>query len=262
MVIAAGKRLGEALRVLEEVSKTIDTTIAAQIEQLRYRFYVIEQTLAFTLRSADRMAGVRLYVLISQDHCLSRPWQDVARAAIAGGAQCLQLREKSLEGGEFLRRAREFVDICRNANVISIINDRIDIAIASAADGVHVGQEDVPARDVRRLVGNERIVGVSTNCIAQARQAVLDSADYIGVGPTFRSTTKTRDFVAGLEYAAEVARDIHLPAAAIAGITLENLPEVLATGIRCVAVTAAITEQANVESAARAFRRLLDREEV
>lgn len=259
VVTAAGKRLGEALRVLEEIAKTCGGATAGKLEQLRYRFYVIEQTLALTLRPASRFSDVRLYVLISADHCAGRPWDEVAKAAIEGGAQCLQLREKTLEGGEYLRRASEFVAICREAGVISIINDRVDVAIASDADGVHVGQGDLPAREARKLIGRDRIVGVSTHCIEHAQQAVLDGADYIGVGPIFRSSTKTRDFVAGLEYARAVAGEIPIPAVAIAGINLANVDQVTATGIRAVAVTAAVTEQADVAAAARCLRSRLDR---
>lgn len=253
VVTAAGKRLGEALRCLEEFTKTIDPAAASRLERLRYRFYVIEQTLAFTFRTG-RFSGVRLYVLISSEHCLSRPWQEVAAQAIAGGADCLQLREKALDAGEFLTRARGFVALCRTHNVISIINDRVDVAIAADADGVHVGQTDLPARDARRLLGPDKTIGVSTQCIDHARQAVLDGADYIGVGPIYRSNTKTRDFVAGLEYAHQVAAEIPIPAVAIAGINASNLDEVLATGIRAVAVTAAVTEQPDVADAARTLK--------
>ena len=228
--------------------------MAAKLEQLRYRFYVVEQALSLTYHPANRFANVRLYVLISQSHCQGRPWQQVTRDAIAGGADCLQLREKYLDSGEFYQRAKEFVALCREQHVISIINDRADISVAVDADGVHVGQGDLPAREARRLIGQEKILGVSTHSLGHARQALLDSADYIGVGPIFPSQTKVRDFLAGLDYARQVAQEIPLPAVAISGITAQNLTQVLNTGIKAIAVTAAVTQQPDVRLAAQSLK--------
>ena len=259
VIIAAGKRFGEAIRCLEEFAKTTDPAAAARLEQIRYRFYVLEQTVAFTLHPARRFAEVRLYVLITQSHCAGRPWQQIAQQAIEGGADCLQLREKDIESGDLLRRAREFVALCRKRGVISIINDRADIALAADADGVHVGQTDLPAREARRIVGRDKIVGVSTHCIDHARQAVLDGADYIGVGPIFPSRTKQRDFVAGLDYARQVASEVAIPAVGISGITADNLSQVLATGLRAVAVTKSVAAAADPKAAASEMKAILVR---
>jgi thiamine-phosphate pyrophosphorylase len=256
VVIAAGKRLGEALRAIEEFAKTISAPDAAKVEAIRYRFYDIEQLVARTLRPAGIFGKVRLCVLITESAC-KRPWMEVAQAAIDGGADCLQLREKNMDGGEFLRRAKEIVALCRKQGVISIVNDRPDIAVLSGADGVHVGQDDVPATEARKIVGRGKIVGVSTHRIEQARQAVLDGADYIGVGPVFRSSTKPREILPGLDYAREIAEKIRIPAVAIAGITSENVDEVLRTGIRRVAVTAAIIGCDDVKMAAERIKRKL-----
>ena len=240
VVTAAGKRLGEALRTIEEFVKTIDTQTASRVESLRYRFYDLERRLSLTLRPAGcRFGDVRLYVLITESLC-KRPWMDVAEAAILGGADCVQLREKSLDAAALLDRARRLVELCRRHDVLCIINDRPDVAILSGADGVHVGREDLPASEVRKLVGRNKLVGVSTHDIDQAKRAVLDGADYIGVGPVFPSATKPRDFLPGLGFARQAATQITIPAVAISGITLANVDEVLATGLRAVAVTAAV----------------------
>ncbi|MGA2582867.1 MAG: thiamine phosphate synthase [Tepidisphaeraceae bacterium] len=256
VVVAAGKRLGEALRTLEEYLKISDPADAARIEALRYRFYEIERRIALTLRPGNRFASVRLYVLISESAC-KIPWLAAAESAIDGGADCIQLREKSLESGEFLRRARQLVALCRSRGVLCIINDRPDIAALADADGVHLGQQDLPAAEARRILGSSAIIGVSTHNLSQARAAVLDGADYLGVGPIFKSPTKPRDFVAGLEYAAAAAKEIRIPLVAIAGIGVENVDEVLATGIRCVAVTAAVLGQPDVRAAAARMREKL-----
>src|SRR4029077_19302983 len=121
-----------------------------------------------------------------------------------------------------------------------IMNDRPDLAVLTNADGVHVGQEELSVREARRIVGPSRLVGVSTHTIEQARQAVLDGADYIGVGPVFSSTTKSFVQLAGLEYVSQVAAEITLPAYAIGGIGGENIDEVLAAGASRVAVSGAI----------------------
>ncbi len=257
VVTAAGKRLGEALRTIEEYLKTTDPSAASKIESIRYRFYDLERQIGITLRSAAcGFADVYLYVLITESTC-KLPWLKVAEEAIKGGADCLQLREKSLDSGELLCRAKDFVALCKHHNVISIINDRPDVALLCDADGVHVGQTDLPAADVRKLLGREKIVGVSTHHLDQARQAVRDGADYIGVGPFFRSPTKPRDFIAGPTYAKQVVEQIRIPAIAIAGITEANVDEVLATGIRAVAVTAAIAGADDPRSAASRLKQKL-----
>lgn len=249
VVVAAGKRLGEALRAIEEYLKTMNAQAAANVEQVRYRFYELEQAVARTLHTSQRMGQVRLCVLITESLC-RRPWLQAAEEAIRGGADCLQLREKSLAAGELLQRAIALAKLCRRHGVMSIINDRPDIALLSGVDGVHVGQEDLPAALVRKLVGRQMIVGVSTHRLEQARKAVLDGADYLGAGPVFPSATKPRDFVAGLEYARDVAAQIPLPALAISGITQDNVDQVVATGIGRIAVTAAVIACADVRGAA------------
>jgi thiamine-phosphate pyrophosphorylase len=257
VVIAAGKRLGEALRTIEEYLKTSDPLRAHLVEQIRYRFYDLEQRISLTLRPAACLfAKVRLYVLITESIC-KKSWRDVAEAALAGGADCLQLREKNLESGEFLKRAIVIAELCRKHGAISIINDRPDIALLAGAEGVHVGQADLSPREVRKLIGAKTILGVSTHTIEQAKQAVLDGADYLGVGPFFRSETKTRDFIAGPDFARQVAKHISIPAVAIAGITEQNVDEVLATGIKAVAVTAAVCAAEDPRRAAEQLKQKL-----
>jgi thiamine-phosphate pyrophosphorylase len=164
------------------------------------------------------------------------------------------LREKSLESGELLRRAQALVKLCREKDVLCIINDRADIALAAGADGVHVGQEDLPAVEARKIVGPKMILGVSTHNLEQARKAVLDGADYIGVGPVFRSETKKREILPGLEFARQIAKEIKIPAVAIAGINERNVDEVIASGIKAVAVTAGVVGCEDVSGAAKRLK--------
>ena len=252
VVVAAGKRLGEALRVIEEALKTLDSSEAARVEKLRYAAYAVEQRIARTLRPG-LFERVRLYVLITEAIC-KRPWLVAAEEAIEGGADCLQLREKTLDGGELLGRARELAKLCREKGVLCIINDRPDVALAAGADGVHVGQEDLPAVEARKIIRSGMILGVSTHNLDQARQAVFDGADYIGVGPVFRSETKTREILPGLDFARQVAKEIKIPALAIAGITEWNVDQVLGTGIKAVAVTAGVVGCDDVRGAAQKLK--------
>jgi thiamine-phosphate pyrophosphorylase len=133
------------------------------------------------------------------------------------------------------------------------VNDRPDIAVLSQADGVHVGQEELEVRDARRIIGPDRLVGVSTHSIEQACQAVSDGADYIGCGPTFPSGTKDFDHFPGLDFLRQVAAEISLPAFAIGGITLDNLSQVLHTGFARIAVSGAITNSADPPAHVRSF---------
>ena len=258
VVTAAGKRLGEAVAVARGGTprRSHPAAAAARLEAIRYRWYAVEQRVARTLRPAGRFAAVRLYVLITESAC-RHPWERTAEQAIAGGADALQLREKTLDGGELLARARRFVALCRRHDVLSVINDRPDVAILSGADGVHVGQDDLPAADARALLGPGKIVGVSTHELTHAERAVTDGADYVGVGPVFRSTTKPREISPGLPYAAAVAKRVKIPAVAIAGITADNVRQVMATGVRAVAVTAAVTGADDVAAAAAGLKALL-----
>lgn len=258
---AAGARLSEALRAIEEYAKVLPASadqrnLPAIAEALRYRGYDIEQRLNRAL-GAGRGRQWRLCVLISAALCPRGDWLRVARAAIAGGADCIQLREKSLDAGELLGRARALVAICRKHGVTSIINDRPDVALLSGADGVHVGQTDLPCAEVRRLVGRQLIVGVSTSRLAQARRALVDGADYCGVGPMFPTTTKHKDLIVGPSYLRRYLAWNRLPHLAIAGITPENLPELLRHGVRGVAVSSVICSSSDPVAVTRRLVRLL-----
>lgn len=243
VVVAAGKRFGEACRAVEELLKTIDPASAATVEACRYRFYAVEKEIARTLSPRDGFTGVRLYLILTEAAC-RRDWLATAEACLATGqVDCLQLREPDLPSGELLARARRLRDLCRDAKATFIVNDRPDIALLSKADGVHVGQGDLPAAEARKIVGPRAILGVSTHHVEQVKQARRDGATYVGVGPVYPSTTKPRDFLPGLAFARAAAELRLLPTVAIAGITPENVGEVWQTGISAVAVASAVTMQ-------------------
>ena len=162
-----------------------------------------------------------------------------ARCLLDSGVRLFQLRDKQLADRELLERARQLRSLLPSDGIM-IVNDRPDIARLSGAHGVHVGQDEVSVSDARAILGVGRLVGVSTHTIEQARQAVLDGADYLGCGPTFKSNTKDFSHFAGPEFLRQVAAEICLPAFAIGGIDLTNLRQVREAGFSRVAVGAAI----------------------
>ncbi|MCS6975467.1 MAG: thiamine phosphate synthase [Gemmatales bacterium] len=257
VVQAACKRLQESLRSLEEYGKLHDPNLGRSLEALRYRAYILEKALLACREARERLADVRLYVLVSVATCAgSMEW--TVREALAGGAQVIQLREKNLPDREWLARARQIRDWTRQAGALFIVNDRPDLARLCEADGVHVGQEDLPIKEVRRIVGPEMLVGVSTHNPEQLRQAILDGADYVGVGPTFPSKTKNFDAFAGLDYVRCAASSTSIPAFAIGGITLDNVDQVLACGVRRIAVGHAVCASEDPQRVAAELRRRLD----
>ncbi|MEO0531134.1 MAG: thiamine phosphate synthase [Planctomycetota bacterium] len=247
-------RLQEALRSLEEYSKTIDPAHGSAFEQLRYRTYTLAKAFGATERGRDRLGEARLYVLID-----GRDSADAFAAMVESladaGADVLQLRDKRLDDRTLVERGRQLADLCRECGGVSIINDRPDIALAAGADGVHVGQEELSVADVRVVVGTQRLIGVSTHSIEQARAAVLDGADYLGVGPTFPSQTKSFDDFPGLDFVREVAEEITLPAFAIGGIGEASVGSVIDAGLGRVAVSRAVVD---ADDPAAVVRRLKD----
>jgi len=243
-------RLQEGLRSLEEFGKLIDREMAAELKQLRYRSYTLQRAVEITRSSLERLKQTRLYVLIDGRSCEDE-FRRLASSLIEAGVHVLQLRDKRLDDRTLLDRARLLRELTAGSGTLVVINDRADLALLARADGVHVGQEELLVKDARTIVGPEALIGVSTHSIEQARQAVLDGANYIGVGPTFPSGTKQFAEFPGLDLLRAVAAEIRLPSFAIGGITRENLPEMLATGFTRIAVSGAVLGAADPAMAAR-----------
>lgn len=239
VVIAAGKRLGEALRVIEEAGKTIDAAFAGRIEALRYRAYDLEQRLQLRM-GTGRARQWRICVLLTESIC-KRPWEDVLRAIIDGGADCIQVREKEMDGGALLPHVARVIELARPAGVSIIVNDRADVALATGADGVHVGEHDLSIRDVRRIAGRTLLVGSSTHDLDEAKAAVEAGADYCGVGAMFASSLKPDRTPSGPEYLrAFIERYPNTPHLAIGGVGPENIYQLVEAGCRGVAVSSAV----------------------
>ncbi|MBN1393776.1 MAG: thiamine phosphate synthase [Pirellulales bacterium] len=232
-------RLQEALRTLEEYGKLLDDKLYSSAKRLRYDSYTLQRALEITDASIERLARARLYILIDGRDS-PEEFERLARSLIEAGVDALQLRDKRLGDRELLARARLLAAATRDSEALSIVNDRPDLAVLSGADGVHVGQDELTVKDARRIVGPDALVGVSTHTIEQARRAVLDGADYIGVGPVFPSETKRFEHFPGIELVRAVSEEMRLPAFAIGGINRTNVAEVMAAGAARVVVGGAI----------------------
>ncbi len=256
---ASSERVKQSLRSLEEFSKIISPEIAAQFETLRYRWYTLEKSLTTTNTSRLRLSDARLCVLVDGRDSPAA-FTKLIQQLVGAEVGMIQLRDKCLSDRELIERASFLLDITKtnSPTPLVIINDRADIAAATNADGVHLGQDDLNVKETRAILGANKLIGVSTHNIEQARAAVLDGANYIGVGPTFPSQTKSFATFPGTKLLAEVATEISLPAFAIGGITLENLPEVMATGIKRVAVSGVVVGAEDPVGAALEFMRVLD----
>jgi thiamine-phosphate pyrophosphorylase len=256
VVRANCKRVQESLRTLEEYAKTVNADAAIRFEQQRYRFYTIEQALLQTFRSRERLQNSRLYLLVTDRLC-DRGCGPVIREALKGGVDVVQLREKQMPDRRLLDLALSVREWTAAADALFIVNDRPDIAAACDADGVHLGQDDMEVRHARQIVGGEKLIGVSTHSIEEARRAVIDGADYLGVGPVFPSQTKEFDEFPGLAYVREAAGEISRPWFALGGINQSNIAEVVAAGAERVAVSSVISSADSPADAARALQAAL-----
>ena len=211
-----------------------------------------------------KMVDLRLYALLDPEHAGGHDIVELARSLAQGGATLVQLRDKRSATRLMVERARSIKAALRAFAVPFLVNDRIDVALAAGADGVHVGQDDMAVEDARRLLGGEAIIGLSIKTAAQAAAAPLDSLDYIGVGGVFATSSKENPAppigVAGLARISEIigARSPGFPLCGIAGITGDNAQRVIAAGADGVAVISALSLAADPRSAARQLRAVVD----
>lgn len=252
---AALKRLEEALRTIEEFSKTAGTAVAERVEALRYEVYSIESKL---FAPKTRLNNVRLCVILTAGLCRGRDITEVAEAAIRGGAEMIQLREKEIGGAEMLESARRLRKVSAQLGALFIVNDRIDIAGACGADGVHLGQSDLPIVEARKLLGSSVVIGATAYSVAEATNAIAGGSDYLGVGTIFSTNTKAVKELAGVEILRAVGACCSIPFFAIGGINAGNVAEIVAVDCRRVAVCSAIIGADDVKAAASDIRRQLD----
>lgn len=202
---------------------------------------------------------MRLYAVTDRSWLGGRTLAEQVKECLEGGVTFLQLREKKLDEEAFYQEALEIQKLCRDYHVPFIINDNVDVALRCNADGVHVGQSDMEAQDVRAKLGPDKIIGVSARTVEQAVRAEKMGADYLGVGAVFSTSTKLDAREVSWETLKEICETVSIPVVAIGGISEENLMQLSGTGVDGVAVVSAIFAQADVEAASRRLRELSEK---
>ena len=241
-------RVQEALRVLEEYGKLYQIQLGTICKKLRYRVYTLESYLLNRNR-LQLLEHSHLYLVTSP----TKDIVDVVDDALRGGLTLVQYRDKEADDYIRLNQAAELCQLCHQYGALFIVNDRVDLALAVDADGVHLGQQDIPIALARDVLGFQKIVGRSTTNPEEMAAAIAEGADYIGVGPVYATPTKPDKQPAGLEYVKYAAENCPIPWYAIGGINVSNLPEILAAGAKRAAVVRAIMQTDSPNSVVRHF---------
>jgi thiamine-phosphate pyrophosphorylase len=206
------------------------------------------------------MPDLSLYLVTDRGLSLGRSTVDIVAAAVAGGVTCVQLREKNCGTREFVAQARAVRKLLAGTNVPLIINDRLDVALAVEADGVHLGQTDMDIADVRRMVGKDMLIGISAECVEDAVRAEAEGADYVGISPVFSTPTKTDTAPAlGLRGVALIRAAVSLPLVGIGGVKPGNAADIIQAGCDGVAVVSAIVSAPDPEKAALELKTIIGR---
>lgn len=255
VVAANTSRLKESLRVLEEYSKILDGGAGEALQNIRYDFYSLERRLLLAFSARNSLREALLCVIVSGSE--RRTAADTARLAIEGGADIIQLREKGIPDRQMFETAGELRSVTAQSDTLFVVNDRADIASACGADGVHVGEGDLPVAEVRRLLGPDAVVGASAHSAQEGIAAQNEGADYLGVGSLFPTATKTDAVVRGPEVFREVQEAVQIPCFAVGGITPGNITEASAQGVGRVAVASGISEADDPKEAARKVKEIL-----
>jgi thiamine-phosphate pyrophosphorylase len=255
IVVANARRVQEALRTLEELAKLPE--VASQLDSekfkhARFQLYTVEQDLFGRLLRQDKAERIRgLYVILDTALLSDRSHIEVAGQVIHGGAGIIQLRDKTTPKGKLLALARELAALCRESGVLFIMNDYLDLAITAGADGLHIGRQDLPCAEARRLLPIGMILGRSATSVELAVAAEADGADYIAVGSMYPTSSKETAVVVGPEMLSQVRQATSRPLVAIGGITGDTAAEVIAAGADAIAVIRAVICADSPEEAAR-----------
>ncbi len=251
LITANFKRIQEGLRTIEETLKILGHyQLSKEYEKYRFECYGIEKEYfkICTVFNKKQTLATDLYCLTAEEYSNGRNNIQVVKAMIESGIKLIQYREKDKSLKDKYNECLAIRELTKEADVTFIVNDDIDIAIMVKADGVHIGQDDLPIENVRELIGNEMILGVSTHSPSQAQDAIERGADYIGVGPIYKTYTK-KDVCepVGLEYLDYVVKNLNVPFVAIGGIKQHNVNEVISHGAKCIAMVTEIVGAENIK---------------
>jgi thiamine-phosphate pyrophosphorylase len=233
-------RVQEALRVLEEYGKLYNPLMGESFKQLRYQVYAIESQLLAAHR-LQQLKAACLYLVTSPSENLVA----IVEASLKGGLTLVQYRDKNTDDLIRFQNAQTLCQLCHDYGALFLINDRVDLALAVNADGIHLGQQDLPIAIARQILGPNRIIGRSTTNPQEMAKAIAEGADYIGVGPVYETPTKVGKAATGLDYVSYAAQNSPVPWFAIGGIDHSNLGDVLKAGAKQVAVVREIMQSSN-----------------
>lgn len=251
-------RSQEALRVLEEYGKLRSPEMAAAFKQMRYQLYTLDSQIVgpmLTVGSPERTSRFQ-QLMQARTYLVTSPVPDllgVVEAALKGGIAIVQYREKTADDADRLQIARQMKALCHRYRALFIVNDRVDIAVAADADGVHLGQHDLPIDVARAMLGPDKIVGRSTTSPEELTRSLDEKADYIGVGPVHETPTKPGKAAAGNDYVRYAAQHATMPWFVIGGLNAENVGPTLAAGATRVAVVRALMQADNPTEVARSL---------
>ena len=241
-------RIQEALRVLEEYGKLYHPEMGVTFKQMRYRVYTLESNLMGN-SPHQQLQDAYLYLVTSPSEDLF----SVVESALQGGLNLVQYRDKNADNKVRFQYAQKLCQLCHNYNALFIVNDHVDLALVVDADGVHLGQQDLPISGARNLLGTQKIIGRSTTNPEEMKEALAGGADYIGVGPVFATPTKPDKKACGFDYIAHVLANCPIPWFAIGGIDTNNIHDVISAGVQRVAVVRAIMESNQPDLMAQYF---------
>ncbi len=242
--IANSSRVQEALRVIEEFTRITDPKLCEIATKIRYETYEIEIKVLNATEGINKRQTLKdcsLYLITTN----TRDLEDIVLQSLKAGIKIVQYREKVLHDKEKVSQAKRLASLCKKYNSLFIVNDRIDIALAVDADGIHLGQEDIPPITARKILGADKIIGRSTHCIEDIKNAEVEGCDYIGIGSIFSSKTKTRLNPIGINYLKKGLNETLLPAFAIGGINSSNINELNKINNLRIAVSDAIINSTN-----------------
>ena len=260
---ANAARASQSIRSLEECSRVVMPRATTGFEQLRYRIYTLEKAAMTIIKSQKMFADIRLCVLLDVDQPQAE-FKTLVGQLLDAGVRMIQLRDKKASTALLCERAdmilqqvRQHAEMKTGKRCLVLINDRADVAVAVNADGVHLGETDLPVNLARKVCGHEFIIGRTAHSIDEAKQAVREGVDYLGVGPCYPSNTKQFEYFASDAFLRDVSKEIQLPIFGIGGIASDNIDRLIHLGVTRVAIASSITGAADPGEECRLIRSLL-----
>lgn len=250
LLFANFQRTEESFRVLEETFKLFDVRTAQKFKSLRFKAYELEEQLLNEIEKQKRMQFFnkeKLYFVLTAN---KKDYLNIAKKVLKAGIKLIQFRPKNLNDKEAILIGRKLRLLARKNNALLLIDNRVDLCVLLDADGVHLGQKDMPVSDARKIIGYSKIIGKSTHSLKQALKAEKEKPDYLSLGPIFKTNSVPYKTI-GLKVIKEVTRKVRTPIVCIGGIKKENLNKVIFAGAKKIAVISAITEAKNQGKAAR-----------